>query len=231
MMANVDIAEVAALIGDPARANMLAALLGGQALTATELAYEARVTPQTASAHLAKLTRARLLAVEKQGRNRYFRLAGPAVANAFESLMVLAADAPPRRRPPGPKDAAMRAARTCYDHLAGGLGVAVTDALICRGFLTERGEDFVITAEGLKWFEKFEIDTQTLRRARRVFARRCLDWSERRPHLAGALGAAVADQLFEREWVARIRDSRGLTITDAGRRGLRRTLGIELQGV
>jgi len=230
-MANVDIAEVAALIGDPARANMLAALLGGQALTATELAYEARVTPQTASAHLAKLTRARLLAVEKQGRNRYFRLAGPAVANAFESLMVLAADAPPRRRPPGPKDAAMRAARTCYDHLAGGLGVAVTDALICRGFLTERGEDFVITAEGLKWFEKFEIDTQTLRRARRVFARRCLDWSERRPHLAGALGAAVADQLFEREWVARIRDSRGLTITDAGRRGLRRTLGIELQGV
>lgn len=230
-MANVDIAEVAALIGDPARANMLAALLGGQALTATELAYEARVTPQTASAHLAKLTQARLLAVEKQGRNRYFRLAGPAVANAFESLMVLAADAPPRRRPPGPKDAAMRAARTCYDHLAGGLGVAVTDALICRGFLTERGEDFVITAEGLKWFEKFGIDTQTLRRARRVFARRCLDWSERRPHLAGALGAAVADQLFDREWVARIRDSRGLTITDAGRRGLRRTLGIELQGV
>ncbi|MGH6660043.1 MAG: ArsR/SmtB family transcription factor, partial [Rhodospirillales bacterium] len=118
-----------------------------------------------------------------------------------------------------------------YDHLAGGLGVAVTDALICRGFLTERGEDFVITAEGLKWFEKFGIDTQTLRHTRRVFARRCLDWSERRPHLAGALGAAVADQLFEREWVARIRDSRGLTITDAGRRGLHRTLGIELQVV
>jgi DNA-binding transcriptional ArsR family regulator len=229
MIANVDIAEIAALIGDPARANMLSALMRGQALTATELAYEARVTPQTASAHLAKLTQARLLAVERQGRNRYFRLAGPAVANAFESLMILAVDAPPRRRPPGPKDTAMRAARTCYDHLAGGLGVAVTDALVCRGFLTERGEDFVVTAEGVKWFEKFGIDLQGLRGTRRVFARRCLDWSERRPHLAGALGAAFADQLLARGWVARIRNSRGLTITETGRRGLRRALGIELQ--
>lgn len=230
MIANVDIAEIAALIGDPARANMLSALLGGHALTATELAYEARVTPQTASAHLAKMTRARLLAVERQGRNRYFRLAGPAVANALESLTILAGDAPPRRRPPGPKDAAMRAARICYDHLAGGLGVAVTDALMCRGFLTERGDEFVVTPEGLEWLEKFEIDVQALRRTRRVFARRCLDWSERRPHLAGALGAAVADQLFDRDWVARIRDSRGLMVTDAGRRGLRRILGVELPG-
>ncbi len=229
MIANVDIAEIAALIGDPARANILAALLGRQALTATELAYEARVTPQTASAHLAKLTRARLLAVEKQGRNRYYRLAGPAVANAFESLLVLAADAPPRRRPPGPKDAAMRAARTCYDHLAGGLGVAVTDALVCRGFLTERGEDFVVTPDGLKWFEKFGVDVQVLRGTRRVFARRCLDWSERRPHLAGALGAAVTEQMLARRWVARMRNSRGLAITEAGRRGLHRALGIELR--
>jgi len=228
MIANVDIAEIAALIGDPARANMLSALMGGQALTATELAYEARVTPQTASAHLAKLTRARLLAVERQGRNRYYRLAGPAVANALESLTILAGDAPPRRRPPGPKDAAMRAARICYDHLAGGLGVAVTDALVCRGFLTERGDEFVVTPEGREWLEKFEIDVKALRRMRRVFARRCLDWSERRPHLAGALGAAMADQLFDRDWVVRIRDSRGLTVTGAGRRGLRRILGIDL---
>jgi DNA-binding transcriptional ArsR family regulator len=219
MIVNVDIAEIAALIGDPARANMLSALMGGQALTATELAYEARVTPQTASAHLAKLTQARLLAVERQGRNRYFRLAGPAVANALESLMILAGDAPPRR-----------AARTCYDHLAGGLGVAVTDALVCRGFLVERGNEFVVTPEGLDWFGSFGIDVRALRRTRRVFARRCLDWSERRPHLAGTLGAAVAEQLFDRDWVVRIRDSRGLTITAAGRRGLRRSLGIELLG-
>ena len=122
----------------------------------------------------------------------------------------------------------MRAARICYDHLAGGLGVAVTDALVCRGFLTERGDEFVVTPEGREWLEKFEIDVKALRRMRRVFARRCLDWSERRPHLAGALGAAMADQLFDRDWVVRIRDSRGLTVTGAGRRGLRRILGIDL---
>ena len=227
MVVSVDIAEVAALIGNPARANILSALLRGQALTATELAYDAGVKPQTASAHLGKLAQARLLVVDGQGRHRYYRLASPAVASAIDALTVIAADAPPRRHPPGPKDAAMRWARTCYAHLAGGLGVGVADALVYRGVLAERGDEFVVTPEGVEWFGDFGIDIPALRRVRRAFARQCLDWSEHRPHVAGALGAAITDQFFARGWVERIPDSRGVMITRAGQRSLRRVLGIE----
>ncbi len=222
------IAEIAALIGDPARANMLTALLDGRALTASELAYAARVTPQTASAHLAKLAEARLLGLEKQGRHRYFRLASPEVARMLEALAVVAAAGPPRYRPPSPRDEALRLARTCYDHLAGQLGVALADALAGRGYLVLDGDGGEVTEAGARFLGEFGLDLARLSRQRRRFCRPCLDWSERRHHLGGALGAALAARCVELAWIERIRDSRAVSITAAGRRGLAEVFGIPM---
>lgn len=222
------LAEMAALIGDPARANMLLALMDGRALTATELSQVAGVTPQTATSHLGKLCEGNLLTVEKQGRHRYFRLAGPAVAAALEALMALTPTAPHRHRPPGPRDGAMRYARSCYDHLAGRLGVAVTERLLTLGWLAEAGGDFALTDAGRGALPALGVDPHALARTRRPAVRRCLDWSERRAHLGGAAGAALL-AAFEREgWLLRVRDGRALTLTDAGRDGLRTRLGVDL---
>lgn len=221
-------AEVGALIGDPARAAILAALLDGRALSATELSQAAGVTPQTASGHLAKLTEGRLLALEKQGRHRYYRLAGPQVAEALEALSVLAVEGPPRYRPPGPRDQAMRQARTCYDHLAGRLGVALTDALVARGALVPFERDYRLTRAGRGVLDGLGIDWQGAQATRRVFARQCLDWSERRHHLGGALGAALADRCFALGWTERGAERRTVTVTAKGRRALRGRLGISL---
>jgi len=221
------IAEVGALIGDPARASILVALMDGRALTATELAQIAGVSPQTTSGHLSKLAGANLLAVEAQGRHRYFRLAGPRVAEALEAMTVLAVDGPPRHRPTGPRDQALRDARTCYDHLAGRIGVALADAFQDRDYIAPKDKDFTLTDRGRGFFEDFGIDVSSLESKRRSFARQCLDWSERRPHMAGALGAAVADRCFDIGWIKRVKDSRAVTITAPGRRGFAETLGIE----
>jgi DNA-binding transcriptional ArsR family regulator len=224
-----EIAEVAALIGDPARANILMALADGRALTATELALAAGVSPQTTSGHLAKLTEAHLLAVAAQGRHRYYRIAGPAVGHALESLMTLAVTGLAPKRLPSKQDDAIRAARTCYDHLAGRLGVALADRLIAAGYLAPEDEqDFRVTKGGEKFLGGLGIDLDVVRRQRRAFARQCIDWSERRPHVAGALGAALADRFFERGWIARVRDGRAVTVTPAGKRGLRSVLDIRL---
>lgn len=220
------VAEIAALIGDPARANILGELANGKALTATELSFVAGVSPQTTSEHLNKLTDGRLLKVEKQGRHRYFRLAGSEVNHALEALMVVAEAGPPRYRRPGPTEDMVRHARTCYDHLAGGLGVGLADALVARGDLTLDDENFTLTADGAARLTDFGIDIDGLKARRRAFTRRCLDWSERRPHLAGSLGAALADRLFERKWIERVPESRAVVVTAAGKRGLKRTLGI-----
>lgn len=220
------IAEVGALIGDPARANILAALMDARARTASELAYIAGVTPQTASAHLAKLTDGRLITVERQGRHRYFRLAGPGVAQALEALMVVATDGPPRHRPPGPRDPIVRNARTCYDHLAGRLGVGIADHLLEQGHIVAEGDDYHLSREGERFLDSFGIKPSALRTRRRAFARRCLDWSERRPHVAGALGAAIASRCFDLGWLRRVPDSRGLTATPRGRQGLKDTFGL-----
>jgi DNA-binding transcriptional ArsR family regulator len=219
------VASVAALIGDVARANILFALMGGRALTASELAWHSGVTAQTASGHLAKLLDAGLIAVEKQGRHRYYRLATQEAAGAIEALMAVAALGPKRHRPTGPKDEAMRAARTCYDHLAGQLAVALADMLCERDYIVLSDGAGAVTAKGETFLSDFGIDLVAGAKAKRPLCRTCLDWSERRPHLAGRLGAALLDRCLALGWIARIPSSRTIRITQDGRDGFTRTLG------
>ena len=209
------LAAVAAMIGDPARANILTALMDGRALTAKELAFAARVSPQTTSGHLAKLTEAGLLTGERQGRHRYFRLASPLVGRMMEAVMACAGTEEPRRS--GWRGGeTLRTARTCYDHLAGRLGVALADALIAAGHVELSTDGGEVTPSGQAFLEEFGAYP---REGRRVFCRPCLDWSERRPHIAGRLGAALAQRCLELGWVTRMRDTRALTITTAGQAG------------
>jgi len=228
MAEDVRIAEIAALVGDPARANILGALMGGRALTAGELVDVTGVSPQTTSGHLGKLADGRLIACVKQGRHRYYRIATPRVAEMLESIMAVVADAPPRHRPPSKLDEAMRVARTCYDHFAGRLGVGLTDALCAHGHvaLTEEGGE--LSESGIAFFEKFGVDLDAARSRRRIFCRPCLDWTERRPHLGGSVGAVLAQRCFDLGWLGRVSNSRALTITKAGRRGLNETFGVSL---
>ena len=214
------IAEVAALVGDPARATMLCALLGGRALTATELAHAAGVSPQTTSGHLGKLHTARLLVLVKQGRHRYYRLAGPQVGQMLEGIMNVALQGPPRYQPKTRLDDAMRHARTCYDHFAGTLGVGLADCMIERDLVVLGDEAGEVTQAGVRFFSDLGVDLSAAQARRRVFCRPCLDWTERRPHIGGAVGAALAHRCFELKWVERIRDSRALRITPPGRRAL-----------
>lgn len=213
------LSEIAHLMGDPARANMLHALMDGRALTAKELAYLAGVAPQTASGHLAKLLEGGLVAVAAQGRHRYFRLAGAEVATALEGLMVLARREPSRRLT-SRVGAELSAARTCYDHFAGRLGTGIHDALVRGGHLAVEGGGYGLTASGEAVLAALCIALQAPGRARRAALRPCLDWSERRPHLAGALAAALACRCFEAGWVLRRKDSRAVTLTPAGREAL-----------
>lgn len=209
-------AEIAALIGDPARANMLAALMSGRALTAGELAREAGVAAPTASGHLARLREAGLLIVEAQGRHRYFRLSGPDVAQVLEGLMGLAARTGRLRTRAGPRDPAMRLARSCYDHMAGEWAVRLFDAFLADGRLGGTGETLALTAAGRAFFVAEGIDMAALERMRRPLCRCCLDWSERRPHLGGSLGKAVLDLALARGWVRRPRTGRALAVTPPG---------------
>lgn len=211
-----EIAGLAALIGDPARANILTALMAGKALTAGELATEAGVTPQTASSHLAKLVDASLIMVEVQGRHRYFRLAGPEVAAAIETLTGLAARTGRLRTRPGPRDAALRRARLCYDHLAGAQAVALYDALIERQLIVESDGGVVLTALGRVQFVAEGIDIPGLEARKRPLCRACLDWSERRRHLAGSLGAALTALIMARGWAKREQNGRAVQFTLAG---------------
>jgi DNA-binding transcriptional ArsR family regulator len=220
------IAQVAALVGDPARANMLSALMDGRTLTASELAYVSGVAPQTASGHLAKLSDAGLLALEKQGRRRYFRLASPLVARMLEGLMVVAQEGPARQRNLWRGGETLRHARTCYDHMAGRIAVAIADRLVQQSFILLDEDGGQLTDAGRTFFDEFGVDLR-LASKRRVFCRPCLDWSERRPHLAGAVGAAILRHALEHDWVEHIRDSRALVVTPVGVRGLATTFGIE----
>lgn len=215
-------------MGDPARASMLSAMMDGRAHTASELAYVAGVSPQTASGHLAKLAQGRLIAVERQGRHRYFRLANEDVARALEALMVLAVKGARRHRPAGPRDEAMRFARTCYDHLAGRLGVGLTDALLDRELLAEADDGFQLTDAGQERLADFGLDIASVEASRRAFAPRCLDWSERTPHMGGALGAALFRALEARGWVTKPKHSRAVTLTDAGSKGLKQWFGFQI---
>lgn len=210
------IAPVAALAGDPARANMLSALLAGKALTASELANEAGVTVQTASSHLSKLETGGLIAGVKQGRHRYFRLADGDVAEMLEKMMGVAARAGHLRTRPGPRDPAMRHARVCYDHLAGEMGVAMFDALSRKGHIATRGAEVRLTKKGEGFVAEFGIDLDSLSRSRRPLCKSCLDWSQRRSHLAGHLGAALLGRITDLKWAARDRHSRTVTFSKAG---------------
>ena len=214
------IAEVAALVGDPARASMLCALLGSRALTATELAFAAGVSPQTTSGHLGKLHAARLVVLMKQGRHRYFRLAGPQVGQMLEGIMNVALLGPPRFQPKTRLDDEMRHARTCYDHFAGTLGVGLADRMMAQELVVLDDEAGEVTPAGLDFLARLGVDLAAAHARRRVFCRPCLDWTERRPHIGGAVGAALAQRCFDLKWVERIRDSRALRITPTGRRGL-----------
>jgi DNA-binding transcriptional ArsR family regulator len=218
------IAPVAALAGDPARANMLAALLAGKALTASELANEAGVTVQTASSHLSKLETGGLISGVKQGRHRYFRLADSDVADMLETMMGVAARAGHLRARTGPADRALRRARVCYDHLAGEMGVALFDGLAKRGHIAIRGDDISLTRKGEAFAEKFGVDVERLATQRRPICRTCLDWSMRRAHLAGGLGAALLDRFYDLDWASRVRNSRVVTFTQRGERSFLRLL-------
>ncbi|WP_050931400.1 ArsR/SmtB family transcription factor [Aestuariivita boseongensis] len=212
-----DIARLAALIGDPARAQILTALMDGQALTASELAEVAGITLPTASGHLAKLTEADLLQRRKQGRHRYFQLADADVAAALEALMGLAAGRGIKPVRPGPKDAAMREARVCYNHLAGRMGVQMFQSLVQRDYLLERGEDLKLTPQGSDFMADIGVDLAALEAGRAVLCRSCLDWSERRSHLAGSLGRALLARFETLGWMARDEGSRAIRVSQKGR--------------
>lgn len=229
MVSALSIAGVGALVGDPARANILSALMTGQALTAGELAWHASVTAQTASGHLARLVDGGLLAQTRQGRHRYYRLSSPLVARMLESVALVASvEGPARYRPGTPRDEALRAARTCYDHLAGRLGVALADALSAGGHLELDDDGGRVTPRGEDLLAAFGIDLAASGRTRRCLCRPCLDWSERRPHLAGLIGARIAERCFELGWIERLRDTRAVAVTAAGAAGFEERFGVRV---
>jgi DNA-binding transcriptional ArsR family regulator len=221
------IAEVAAMVGDPARATMVAALLDGRALTAGELAAAAQITPQTASAHLAKLTEAGLLSMARDGRRRHFRLASPAVADMIDGIVAVALAKRPRYDPLSRQARALDAARICYDHLAGRLSVDLTDALVARKHVVLAGDAAEITSAGARFLGQFGIELPWPRGSRRRVSRLCLDWTERRPHIAGAVGAAITRRCFDLGWMERVKKSHAVTVTPLGRRGFLKTFGLD----
>jgi DNA-binding transcriptional ArsR family regulator len=226
--ADGDITGIAALLADPARVAMLDALFDGRARSAGELARHARVTAPTASSHLRRLLDGGLVVVEAQGRHRYYRLSGPPVAEAMEALSLIAPPRPVRSLRQSQQAQALRFARTCYDHLAGVVGVAVTGALLRQGALLPVAErDYELTPHGQRLLAGLAVEVDELRRRRRAFARHCLDWTERSPHLSGALGAALLERLLDLGWLARGRVPRGLVLTEAGRDGLVGVLGCD----
>jgi DNA-binding transcriptional ArsR family regulator len=239
MLSTSAFAETAALVGDPARANMLTALMDGRALTAAELAQTAGITPQTASGHLAQLTEAGLLSMERQGRHRYHRLASPAIAHMLESIMSVAADLGgsesarhKARIVVGPRDKALRQARTCYDHLAGQIAVAMTDRMVERGQIDLSPDGGVLTDDGAAFLRRLgvDLDTATVWASRRgggrMFCRPCLDWSERRSHIAGAVGAALCVNCFAQGWIRRMDGTRAVAVTPAGQLALSRAFDL-----
>ncbi len=229
MVREPDVAYVAALLGDPSRAAMCLGLMDGRLVPASELARRAGISAQTASNHLAKLIDGGIVVVEQRGRWRYYRLANEAVAHAVEALAVVA---PPVRksRPDaeGPAQQELYAARTCYRHLAGQLGVALADALVRQEWIVVEGGQYAVTDEGARRLAALGIDLAGLRRGHHVVARKCLDWSERRPHVAGPLGVALAELAFGRDWVRRQRGTRAVLVTPLGRAELKRIFQVQM---
>lgn len=224
------LAEIGALIGDPGRVNMLDALMDGRALTARELAAAAGVTPQTASGHLSKLIDAGLVVMSPQGRHRYHRLASPEVAGLLESIANFASRADGRQGVrairTGPRDAAIRLARTCYNHFAGRLGVGIADAMLARGQIELDQDGGTVTKVGHDFLNSFGVTLAPTTPTGGLFCRPCLDWSERRPHLAGVIGVALTCRCFELGWVRRIDGTRAVAITQKGQQGFQKVFGV-----
>ncbi|KIN63281.1 Transcriptional Regulator, ArsR family [Sulfitobacter noctilucicola] len=216
-----DISRIAALIGDPARANILTALMAGKALTATELAFEAGVTVQTASAHLAKLESAAMIACRKSGRHKYFTLGGDDVGHALEALMGLASGAGHLRTRTGPRDAALREARVCYNHLAGTKGIALYQGLLARGVIVEDGADVVL--RDATFLSDFGVDIDALSRSKTPMCRSCLDWSARQTHLAGSVGRALLARMEALGWASRVEGTRIIHFTPKGEQAFAET--------
>ncbi len=224
---DLNLVEVAALVGDTARATMLGALMGGRSLMGKELAYYANVSRSTASGHLSKLVAARLLTVIREHRFSYYRIASPLVASMLESIKVVAAiEVPPSRQRESANEDALRFARSCYDHLAGQVGVAVTDALVGMGHIVLTDEGGEVTSSGERFLSAFGADLRP--RTRRIFCQPCLDWSERRYHLKGLVGARILDRLLGLGWLKCVSGSRALQLTSSGRAGLSEIFQTEI---
>ncbi|MDT9721258.1 helix-turn-helix domain-containing protein [Paenibacillus sp. ClWae2A] len=227
-----NITVIASLIADPSRAIFLSSLLDGRALPAGELAHMAGVTPQTASSHLAKLVEGGLLEVEQQGRHRYYRLASKEIANLIETMASIAPPVQIRSLKQSNQLQQLSYARTCYGHLAGKLGISLSEALVQKGYLAEPEEahskDYQVTEEGRQWFNTFGIELQVKPGSRRAIARKCLDWSERRHHLSGMLGEQLRHRLSELDWIRQKTGSRSVEVTEAGKKGLYEVLSISL---
>ncbi|MGA7799302.1 MAG: metalloregulator ArsR/SmtB family transcription factor [Gammaproteobacteria bacterium] len=228
MAEEISFSTVASLIADPTRSAILVGLLDGRALPAGELAYASGVTAQTASAHLSKLLAGGLLSVEIEGRHRYYRLAGPHIAEALERLAAISPMEPVRRRPLSPKAKELRFARCCYNHLAGRLGVAVAGSLQEKRYIIPAPDKlFELTPQGVVWFAKIGLDVQRVRPTRRGLARQCLDWTERMHHLAGPLGVELLNVFCSQGWLRRSKDSRAVRVTPTGHTALKKHLGID----
>ncbi len=221
--AQPDVCRLARTIGDPTRIRILMLLMEGRALTAKELAYGAGVEPATGTVHLQKLSADALVVSTTQGRHKYFRLASPDVARGVEGLLAIALPAHPKSPDKLP---AIHRARFCYDHLAGRIGIEVTQALLQQKLLRFAGREAVLSAKGARWFNRFGVDVAVLSQTRRKFGYACLDWSERQDHLGGALGAALAQRMMDLGWIKKQQGCRTVTVTDAGRKGLKSHLGV-----
>ncbi|RAT97422.1 helix-turn-helix transcriptional regulator [Brevibacillus sp. Leaf182] len=228
MSTSPNIIEVASLIGEPSRVSILVSLMNGKALPASELARTAKVTPQTASAHLAKLVEGGLLVSESHGRHRYYRLASPDVAHALESLMTIAAPKPVRSLRESDQLRAIRYARTCYDHLAGEVGVALTQKMLELQLIEASGQDYVLSEAGKTKLQSLGVDLVAKPKSRRRYARPCLDWSERRHHLAGSLGASLTNRFFELGWIERVPGGRAVRVTPLGTSGFMTEFGLHV---
>ncbi len=211
-----DISLIAGLMGDTTRARMLTALMGGKALTATELALEADITPQTASSHLSQLVEGQLLVVRKQGRHKYFQLQGTDVAELLENLLTLTASRDNNTVKTGPDDVRLRQARVCYDHMAGELGVRLYDALVVKQAILDQGSETILTEQGKVFFQKIGFDFSNQKRSKRPICKSCLDWSERRNHLAGILGQWILEDTFAKGWATKDLDARSIRFSSKG---------------
>lgn len=220
--------QIATLIGDPTRATIMWTLLEGKAFTATELAITVTTSPQNISMHLTKLVQANLLVVESQGRHKYYRFARKEIAYAIEAMISLVPPSISIQSTKTEKISGIKHCRTCYDHLAGKVGVALTDSLLQQQLLVDTSGGFEISSEGEKWFTEFGIPLTALKQQKRSFLRPCLDWSERRPHIAGSLATALLDKMLLEDWLRKTKDSRALIVTAKGKKEFQSRLGITI---